>query len=108
MSTMRSPRPLHPFPHLIAPHEASLTPEAASHLSQAQRKVLGQLADGGRVLFDIEAKRALIYSVRQGLRELAELTVRTLANLVKAGWLVVTGREGRLVHYALAGRASTA
>lgn len=108
MSTLQHPRPLHPFPQLVAPSNdenhprESLTAEAA--LSQAQRKVIAHLKQGGRVLFDMEAGRALIYSVRQGLRQLVELTVRSLAHLVRRGWLVMIGREGRLVHYALASR----
>lgn len=107
MSTLLCPRPLHPFPHLIAQAcvPAARENTGHGHLSHAQRKVLSQLTEGARVLFDMQAKRALIYG--RGLRQLAELTVRALAELVRAGWLVVTGREGRLVHYALARRLAS-
>lgn len=107
MSTLQHPRPLHPFPHLVpadAVLERSESPVADGALSQAQRQVITRLRQGGRVLFDMEAGRALVYSARQGLRQWLELSVRALAHLVRQGWLVMVGREGRLVHYALAGR----
>jgi hypothetical protein len=99
MSTLRSPRPLHPFPHLVAPQMP--LPHGPTPPTAAERRVLALLADGVRVLFDIEAKRALLYSVRHGLRTVGQMTVRTLARLIREGWLVMTGREGRLVHYAV-------
>jgi hypothetical protein len=102
MSTLGCPRPLHPFPRLVAPSDLAPPREARAHLSQAQRRVVERLGPGSLVLFDIKAKRALVLNARQGLRQLAELTVRMLSDLVRLGWLRVMGREGRLVHYALA------
>lgn len=102
MSTLGCPRPLHPFPRLVAPADLAPPRETPTHLSQAQRRILELLGPGSLVLFDIKAKRALILNARQGLRQLAEFTVRMLSDLVRLGWLRVTGREGRLVQYALA------
>lgn len=108
MSTLQHPRPLHPYPQLVAPsiqEDGPRGPTAAMPpLNQTQRKVIAQLQQGGRVLFDMEAGRALIYSVRQGMRKLSEMTVRVLAQLVRCGWLVMVSRDGRLVQYVLAGR----
>lgn len=110
MSTMGSPRPLHPFPHLIMPaaQDTGSGPVAfnpahkpmAQAPTRTQRRLLDLLAKGARILFDIEAKRALILS--QGFRSAGEVTVRALADLVRRGLVVMTGREGRLVLYRLA------
>lgn len=101
MSTLDSPRPLHPFPHLLASpaHNGPIHPDPRT-ISPTQRRLLGLMAQGARILFDIQAKRALVYG--RGLRELGELSVRMLAHMVRQGWVIMTGREGRLVHYTLA------
>lgn len=105
ISSTRCPRPLDPFPNLIRPaavrrHEpAKPRPLPTSSFHQ---RIIAQLNAGARILFDIEQRRGLIYTVRQGIRHLGEITVRTLGRMVRQGILVVTGREGRIVHYGLA------
>ena len=64
--------------------------------------ILSLLRDGARLLFDIERKRALVYSFRHGVEHLLEVTVRSLSSLLRSGSLVFCGRQGRLVFYMLA------
>lgn len=101
----RRPRPLDPFPYLIRPDAVRRNEPGRPRplvVSAQHRRVLAHLANGARLLLDIDHRRALLYTFRQGLRHLAELTIRTVGRLVRMGLLVVTGREGRRVHYALA------
>lgn len=101
---VRKPRPLHPFPVIAGcrqPSSDGLHAELHT-LTRAELIVISHLKRGARILFDIEHKRALLYSFKRGVEHLAELTVRSLSSLLKAGKLIVAGREGRLVHYALA------
>lgn len=105
MSTLGSPRPLHPFPHLADPTFRPHPAPGASSVSKSapsrhQRHLLALLAQGARILFDIEAKRALV--LYQGFKSAGEMTVRALAELIRQGLVVMTGREGRLILYALA------
>lgn len=112
MKTKKSlkPRPLHPFRFLgygaVCP--AKSTPEFATlkHINSAEQKILDMLASGARILFDINRKRALVYSFRRGFEHLREITVRTLSSLVAQGRLVMVGREGKTVHYAIPGTVS--
>lgn len=99
----RKPRPIHPFPFVAGcrPLPDDQMRLEQRELTRAQIAILSHLQHGARILFDIEHKRALLYSFRRGIEHLAELTVRSLASLIKAGKLMVAGREGRLVHYAL-------
>lgn len=98
------PRPLHPFPFLI--HEPYAKPEPrapkAIALNRFERQLLDELRRGAKLMFDMKQGRALVYSWQAGLKELFEITVRTLARLVRIGRLVAVGRQERLVHYAMA------
>jgi hypothetical protein len=100
---VRKPRPLHPFPFIAGcrPLRGPLIPAKINSLTRAQNRILTQLRQGARILFDIDQKRALLYSLRRGIEHLAELTVRAIAGLLRAGKLAICAREGRLVHYAL-------
>lgn len=109
MRRRRRAYPTHALPYLAHP-----TPEAArpvprsaliGKLSPAQVVLLERLAQGVRVLLDVERRRALLYSFQRGAESLGELSVRMLARLVRWGYLVATGREGRLVHYGLVTRS---
>ncbi len=96
----RRPYPRHRYPTLLMPVLLGPTEmEKALPASRQQQRILKTLRDGARVLFDVDLGRALMYRVKQGLEEVGELTVRTLAWLVRQGHLVFTGREGRLAHY---------
>lgn len=96
----KTARPLHPFPLLIcgACHSSPIQP-----ITTAERTILGLLEKGNRILFDMEEKRGLVYRFCRGIETVMEITVRMLASLVKKGGVVPVGREGRLVHFALAG-----
>lgn len=96
---VRRPYPRHPYPHLLCPpstRDIALTP-----LPKKARQILASLKKGARVLFDMTRGRALLYRIRHGFEEMGEMTVHMLALLVKRGYLVPTGQEGRLVHYSL-------
>lgn len=107
---MRRPRrsyPQHPLPLLTAlgcTADLSLPPNAK--LSPRHHVILKHLRGGARVLLDMDQRRALIYSFKRGIEHLAEITLRALSALVKAGMLVACAREGRLVHYTYAAPAS--
>lgn len=94
----RRPYPRHRYPSLLTPVFSS-TADLDIPMSPQQQRILKTLQAGARVLFDVELGRALVYRLRQGLEQVGELTVRTLAWLVRRGHLVLTGREGRLAHY---------
>lgn len=101
---VRTPYPTGPFPYLIEPTRrastsVSLSPAIA--LTALQRRVLQSLHNGARLFFDLDRKRALLYDFKCGLRTLAELTIRSLAGLVRCGYLKVVQREGQRVHYEL-------
>lgn len=100
-------RPLHPFRFLasgtVTPQKTDPQVLALKAQSAAEQKIISMLSSGARVLFDIKQKRALIYSFRRGFQSLCEITVRTLSSLVAQGKLIMVGREGRMVHYALPG-----
>jgi len=95
----RRPYPRHRYPSLLTPAYPGLEKPSNDAMSPQQQRLLKTLRDGARVLFDVEQGRALVYRFRQGLEQVAELTVRTLSWLVRQGHLVLTAREGRLVHY---------
>ncbi len=61
------------------------------------------LKSGARVLFDIKAKRGLVYTFKSGIKALMEISVRMLSSLVKSGQIIPVAQEGRIVHYALDG-----
>lgn len=98
----RRPYPQHPFPELVStPVLGVPAPICEQHRQPSPKSahILKSLATGARVLFDMNRKRALVYRFRHGLEEIVELSVRMLAWLVKRGYLVVSGREGKIVHY---------
>lgn len=79
---------------------AELSPPNAIRLSPRHHSILNYLRSGARVLLDMDQRRALVYSFKQGVEHLAEITLRALSALIKAGMLVACAREGRLVHYS--------
>ena len=103
VSSSKRSYPKHPFPFLLGEYTypESSTQNMYQALNKSERQVLSHLKQGARILFDIERRRALVYSFRRGIEHIAELSVRTLGHLVRQGVLVVAGREGRLIHYAL-------
>ena len=103
--TPTKPRPIHPFPYLskgLAPPHKTIP--KSRELTGAEKHVLSLLNSGAKVLFDIKAKKGLIYTFRQGVQTLMEITARMLSSLLTHGNVVAVSQEGRLVHYALAGR----
>lgn len=99
---MRRPRrsyPQHSLPLLAATGCSQPISMATTNLSRQQRWILKHLRNGARILLDMDQRRALIYSFRKGMEELAQITLRTLSSLVRAGVLIAVAREGRLVHY---------
>ena len=103
---MRRPRrsyPRHPLPLLTALGcTADLSLPATSRLSPHQHSILHHLRDGARILLDMDQRKALLYSFKRGIQHLAQITLRALSALVRAGVLVACSREGRLVHYSYA------
>ena len=94
--------PRHAFPFLLGEYARTVSPLDVVHpFNKAERQILSHLKQGARILFDMEQKRALVYSFKRGIEHIAELSVRALAHLVRLGMLTVSGREGRLIHYAL-------
>lgn len=100
-----SGKPTGPFPYLI-----SLQPLIRRHqilnphpiiMNRFQKNILQSMKKGAQLLFDIEAKRGLLYSFKKGVEHLAELSIRSLSMMVKEGLLRVLKREGRIIHYAL-------
>lgn len=100
---VRTPYPTGPFPYLIEPTQVPSVPPSLRSvaLTALQRQVLQRLRNGAHLFFDLTAKRALLYDFKCGLRTLAELTVRSLAGLVRNGFLRVVQRDGQRVHYEL-------
>lgn len=94
----RRPYPRHRYPSLLSPalHGPAVLAPA---MSPQQERILKTLREGARVLFDVDQGRALVYRLRQGLEQVGELTVRTLAWLVRQGHLILAGRDGHLAHY---------
>ena len=96
------PRPLHPFPYLVkGQHPPYRSCPPLRSLTSAEKHILDLLNNGARVLFDIKAKKGLIYTFKQGLRTIMEITARMLSSLLHHGNVVAVAREGRLVHYGL-------
>jgi hypothetical protein len=112
----RKKRPEHPFPLLaqLAPAQDSqgflpsvsferrchARPPAPAPRTPAQRRFCRLLQQGARVLLDLESGRCLVYSCANGLRVLAQMTIRTLSQLLRQGALVMAARENHWVHYA--------
>lgn len=98
-------KPKGPFPYLVASQPLTRRHTVAHPhpvvLNRFQKTILEAMGKGAHLLFDTEAKRGLLYSFRRGVAQLAELSIRTLAAMVKEGLLHVSGHEGRLIHYAL-------
>lgn len=98
--------PRHPYPLLLAVGPEGCRPVAsgkpAKPLSPRTRGILSAMERGARLLFDTAHGRALLYRFGRGIEMVAELTVRTLALLVKRGYLARSGQDGRLIHYSLA------
>lgn len=98
-------RPTGPFPYLIASQPIirrhTISKPHPIVLNRTQKNILKAMKSGARLLFDVEAKRGLLYSFQRGIQQLAELSIRSLAMMVKEGLLYVSGREGRLIHYSL-------
>lgn len=98
----RYPYPQHQYPILVSPtgrlHSLAAN-EIQGSLTPTRLRILRALQQGGRVLFDTDRGRALIYKVQQGLQEIQQMTVRTLSWLIRRGYLVMGMRHGRLVHY---------
>lgn len=92
-------RPQHPFPCLVSGTSFS----APVKLSSTHRQILYWIKKGARVLFDIRAKRAMIYTFDQGFKTLSEITVRCLSTLLKSGHLAFMAKQDHLVHYARVG-----
>lgn len=102
MRTRRS-FPRHACPLLSLGYaRPSLIPAPAS---RQHRRLLQTLKEGAQVMFDLEKRRALVYSFQKGMQRIMELTARTLAWLVKEGHVALVGREGRLLLYTPAHRA---
>ena len=103
MPSVKKPRPLHPFRFLAVgqtnPHHTPL-PRGTNTF---EHQIISLLHSGARVLFDIKAKRGLIYSVRRGVEHLCEITARTLSSLLHQGYVVMVARHKGVIHYALAG-----
>ena len=97
---IRRPYPRHPYPHLLSPLPAG-QPQPIQMLPRKAREILAALQKGARVLFDMSRGRALLYRIRHGFEQVGEMTVQMLALLVKRGYLVPNGQEGRLVHFTL-------
>ncbi len=93
-------RPLHPFPLLI---QGVCSHDSISPITTAERNVLTLLRRGNKIIFDIHQKRGLVYRFCRGIETIMEISVRMLSSLVRRGEVVPVGREGRLVHFALAG-----
>lgn len=97
----RKSRPQHPFPYLT---QGVFRSSPASFPPTKQQSLwLNMIHSGARLLFDIKAKRGLIYRFDRGIRTLCELTVRSLASLVKTGQIIVVGKDQHLIHYAYVG-----
>lgn len=94
----RYPYPQHRYPALLGYPDRPVATDPTV-LSPTRQRIVSSLRAGARVLFDVTRGRALVYRFRQGVETLMEMTVRTLAWLVRHGHLVVAEREGRLVHY---------
>ena len=100
---MRYPYPRHRYPSLLPSAERLPAPCAPPVvLTPAHRRIVASLQRGAKVAFDTLRGRALVYRMHQGMEELMELTVRTLALLVRRGILVVTERTEQWVHYQYA------
>lgn len=93
-------RPQHPFPLIV---NGSCSPSQHSAMTSAERSVVDLLEQGNRIVFDIQQKRGLVYRFCRGIETVMEITVRMLAALIKKGSVIPVAREGRLVHFALAG-----
>lgn len=99
---MRRPRrsyPQHPFPFMLDGRPSQSQPTSSRHLSKHQRWLIQHIRKGARVLLDLQHKKALLLSFKQGVAQLVEITIRVLSGLVDAGLLVPTTKEGRLVHF---------
>lgn len=96
----KKPRPLHPFPLLI---QGLCSNEPIHPITSAEQNILSLLRSGNKIVFDIHQKRGMVYRFCRGIETVMEISVRMLSSLVRHGKVVPVGREGRLVHFALAG-----
>lgn len=99
---IKKSRPQHPFPRLAH----GFVSDAPLKLSRAHERMLKWISQGARVMFDIKAKRALIYTFDRGFKTISEITVRCLAALVRSGQLAFMAKQDHLVHYARQGANS--
>lgn len=104
MRRQRRSYPQHPFPFITLPDRVSqLEFPSQVKLSKHQKWLLSLIRQGARVLLDITEKRALLYSFKRGIEHLAQITIRALTTLIKAGLIAPTSRDGRLIHYSYSG-----
>lgn len=65
----------------------------------AYRRFSNLIRKGARVLLDLQSGECVLYTCANGLKMLARLTIRTLAQLLRQGDLVMAARENQWVHY---------
>ena len=99
-------RPLHPFRFIAygdtSPQSPHL-PLKSQTITQKEKNILSLISSGARILFDIKAKRAMVYNFSRGFQALSEITVRFLSSLLRTGQIVRVGQNQNLVHFATIG-----
>ena len=95
--------PKHAFPCLFSTFPPSHSVQPPRGISRHQKRVLHALSQKGTtVIFDAEQRKALLVRAAQGLQSMLSMGVRTLAWLVKHGYLVLVHRQGSYAHYTYA------
>lgn len=98
----RANRPLHPFRFVAHGNTSPVQSHASvrsAKITPKQKSILNMISSGARILFDIKAKRAMVYSWSRGFQMLNEITVRFLASLLRSGQIVRVAQDNNLVHF---------
>lgn len=101
---MRKFKEIHhnPFPHLLNEDTFLSSPSTnLKSLTKYQRYIIHNMKRGAEILLDISRKQALLYTVKNGIKKLCKISIRTLSSLIRNGIIHINNREGNRVFFVI-------
>lgn len=90
-----------PFPHLLNEDMFSTHSTILTDLTKYQRYIIHNLKRGAEILLDLKRKKALLYIVKNGIKKLSKISIRTLSSLIKKGIIHINNREDNRVFFTV-------
>lgn len=93
-----------PFPNLLNEDTFLSSPSITlQELTKYQRYIIHNLKRGAEILLDLRQKQALLYTVKNGIKKLSKISIRTLSSLIRNGILQINNREGNRIYFIING-----